>query len=100
PDWAEALLRATLKPADRDSVSGDLLEQYRDSIEPSRGPVRADRWYVRQVFGYVWRDARGWALMFATASIVRTAMDWFSPPAEFSTRAAASTFPGVRLLPV
>jgi hypothetical protein len=98
PDWAETLLRAIQKPADGDSVSGDLLEHYRDSIEPSRGRERANRWYVRQVFGYVWRDARVWAFVFAAASIGRTVMDWFSPPAEFSTRATASTFTGVGIL--
>jgi hypothetical protein len=32
PQWAERLLRLLLKPEDRDSVSGDLLEEYRDSI--------------------------------------------------------------------
>jgi len=37
PRWAEALLRAFLKPGDFESVSGDLLEQYRDSIYPARG---------------------------------------------------------------
>jgi len=30
PRWAEATLRLLLKPEDRDSVSGDLLEEYRD----------------------------------------------------------------------
>jgi hypothetical protein len=98
PDWADALLRAVLKHGDRDSVSGDLLEQYRDSIEPLHGRERADRWYVRQVLGYVWRAARVWALLFATACIVRTALDWFNPPGDFSTRSAASTFNGIGLL--
>jgi hypothetical protein len=98
PDWADALLRAVLKHGDRDSVSGDLLEQYRDSIEPLHGRERADRWYVRQVLGYVWRAARVWALLFATASIVRTALDWFNPPGDFSTRSAASTFIGIGIL--
>jgi hypothetical protein len=98
PDWADALLRAVLKHGDRDSVSGDLLEQYRDSIEPLHGRERADRWYVRQVLGYVWRAARVWALLFATASIVRTALDWFNPPGDFSTRSAASTVIGIGIL--
>ena len=32
PRWAESLLRMLLSPEDRDSVSGDLLEEYRESM--------------------------------------------------------------------
>ena len=98
PAWADALLRVVLKRGDRDSVSGDLLEQYRDNIEPSHGRARADRWYVRQVLGYVWRDAWVWAALFAAACIVRTALDWFDPPVDFSARSSASTSVGVGIL--
>ena len=98
PPWADALLRVVLKRGDRDSVSGDLLEQYRDSIEPSHGRARANRWYVGQVFGYVWRDAWVWAALFAAACIVRTAMDWFDPPVDFFARSSASTSVGVGIL--
>jgi len=48
PRWAERLLRVILKPADRDTVTGDLLEEYREVILPTRGPVRAGLWYLRQ----------------------------------------------------
>jgi hypothetical protein len=48
PQWAELLLRLLLKPKDRESVSGDLLEEYRDTIVPRLGSA-ANRWYVRQV---------------------------------------------------
>src|SRR5688500_10263372 len=34
PRWAEAILRLLLKPEDRESVSGDLLEEYRETIVP------------------------------------------------------------------
>ena len=50
PRWAESLLRILLPPEDRDSVSGDLLEEYRESIVPALGG-KADGWYVRQVAG-------------------------------------------------
>jgi hypothetical protein len=49
PAWAEQMLRLLLKPDDRETMSGDLLEEYRVSIVPSRGRARADVWYVRQV---------------------------------------------------
>ena len=43
PRWAEAILRVLLKPHDRETVSGDLLEEYRDTIVPTRGRA-ADLW--------------------------------------------------------
>jgi hypothetical protein len=52
PRWADALLRSFLKYDEIETVSGDLLEVYRDSIRPQRGRWRADLWYVRQVAGY------------------------------------------------
>jgi hypothetical protein len=98
PSWAEALLREFLTPADFESVSGDLLEEYRDSIRPARGESAADRWYVRQVVGFVWRSAGIWAALFAAAGITRTALDWFAPPVDFHVRSAVSTGLGVGLL--
>ena len=57
PRWAEALLRALLPLRDRDPVSGDLLEEYRE-VASFRGEGDARRWYRRQVAGIVWRSAR------------------------------------------
>jgi hypothetical protein len=98
PNWAEALLRVFLTPADFDSVSGDLLEEYRDSIRPVRGKSAADSWYVMQVLGFVWRSARIWAVLFAAAFVTRTALDWLAPPVDFHTRATVSTVLGLGLL--
>jgi F0F1-type ATP synthase membrane subunit c/vacuolar-type H+-ATPase subunit K len=98
PGWADVLLRIVLRPGDFDSVSGDLLEEYRDSVHPSRGPQGADVWYVRQVLGFVWRSARLWAALFAAAFIARTAMDWLSPIADFHSRAVISTLGEVSIL--
>ena len=91
PSWAEALLRLFLKPDVFASVSGDLLEQYRDSIHPARGPRGADQWYVTQVLGFVWRGARLWAALFACAFVARTALDWLRPTTDFYTRSEVST---------
>src|SRR5262245_31041614 len=62
PLWAEEVLQVILKPGDFTSVSGDLLEEYRDTVHPSRGQSAADAWYVRQVSGFVWRSVRVWAV--------------------------------------
>jgi hypothetical protein len=98
PEWAEELLRAVLKPRDFDSVSGDLLEEYRESIHPVRGQRRADRWYVLQVLGFVSPGARLGGALFGTAFVARTALDWFAPPVDFHTRAIVSTNLGVGIL--
>jgi hypothetical protein len=56
PRWAEAVLRLLLRPDAAETVSGDLLEEYRESVRPSRGRFQADVWFVRQVAGFVWRS--------------------------------------------
>jgi hypothetical protein len=98
PAWAEALLRDVLEPADGESVTGDLLEEYRESIYPVRGPWRADVWYVAQVLGFVWRDARLWGALFGAAFVARTAVDWLVPTTDFYIRASVSTYLGITLL--
>jgi hypothetical protein len=84
-----------LSSSDREPVSGDLLEAYRDTIRPARRQAAADRWYVRQVAGFVWR--RHWllALILGAATVGRTGFDWLSPPADFHGRATLSTLIGV-----
>ena len=37
PRWAEWLLRTLLSAEDRDCISGDLLEEYRQAIVPALG---------------------------------------------------------------
>ncbi len=94
PRWAEALLVMAVKRSDRDAVSGDLLEEYRDSVVPARGPIAADAWYVRQVAGFLWRATWLWALLFSSQFIARTAFDWLVPTHDFHVRAAFSTYVG------
>jgi hypothetical protein len=98
PIWAEALLRLFLRPNVFASVSGDLLEQYRDSIHPARGRRGADRWYVQTVLGYVWRVTRLWAALFATAFVARNALDLLVPTTDFHTRSQVSTALAVGIL--
>jgi len=98
PEWAEALLWLSLNAADRENVSGDLLEEYRASIVPTRGKTAADRWYVRQVSGFVWRTTWPWALVFSAPFLVRTAYDWLVPTTDFHLRAQLSTDLGIATL--
>ena len=52
PVLPQALLHLLLPVERRESVVGDLLEEYRDSRVPSMGRFRANLWYWQQVFGF------------------------------------------------
>lgn len=95
PVWGERALQAFLTERDFESVSGDLIEEYRECIYAARGPFRADLWYVAQVVGFAWRSSGVWASAFAFAFLARIAMDWHMPTTEFQTRAALSTVVGL-----
>jgi hypothetical protein len=55
PKWAECVLECLLPQRDRETVVGDLREEYAESVLPSRGMLRADLWYLRHLPGFVWR---------------------------------------------
>jgi len=98
PEWAEVLLRLSLRHADRESVSGDLLEEYRAGVVPARGKRSADAWYVRQTAGFVWRSTWLWAVLFSGAFVARQAWDLFVPTHDFVFRSELTTWAGVALL--
>src|SRR5215468_2659963 len=98
PGWAEALLRLVLDSRDQASVSGDLLEEFRENIRPTLGPSAANGWYIRQVMGFVVRSNVVPALLFGGAFVARTALDWLHPPADFHTRSLISTLIATSIL--
>lgn len=53
PLWLQRTLALLLHPRDRETISGDLLEEYREAKLPSLGPIRANCWYLRQVMSFV-----------------------------------------------
>lgn len=98
PRWADVLLQLVLPAEDRESVSGDLLEEYRDTIVPMLGPQAAEWWYVRQVWSYVWRVTWPWALVFGGSFLVRAVYDWRVLTTDFWTRSTLTTLVGVMTL--
>jgi hypothetical protein len=78
PRWAESLLRMLLPPKDRDSVSGDLLEEYRESIVPALGG-KANGWYLRQVAGYVLQTMWMWGPLVGAILVARYLFDSLVP---------------------
>ena len=81
PKWVDAILRSLLKPADRDSISGDLLEEYRLAQRPSVGRVRASLWYCAHVLSVLWHLIRPWALLVIAVNVLRVLLgvsrEWF-----------------------
>jgi hypothetical protein len=51
PRWLERALIVCLSPRDRETVSGDLREEYLEDRLPRLGRFRADLWYLRQIAG-------------------------------------------------
>jgi hypothetical protein len=60
PRWAEALLERLIPVCERDSIVGDLREEFIESVLPHRGWIHARFWYVRQVASFVpWFSREG-----------------------------------------
>ncbi len=87
PRWAEGILRVLLKPDDRETVSGDLLEEFRDAIVPSRGRA-ANLWYIRQVTWYLLQASWVWGTVMGSALVTRYLLDTLVPPADYTMRAS------------
>jgi len=54
------MLERLLVARDRETVAGDLREEYVESIMPRSGRLRADVWYLRQCLSFArWRVSEG-----------------------------------------
>ncbi len=52
-NWGDAALRLLIRRRNRDTITGDLLEEYRENVLPTRGRLAAALWYSRQVLSFV-----------------------------------------------
>lgn len=92
PGVAELILRGLLPPEMGETVSGDLLEEYRESRVPAAGEFHADLWYWRQVGG-MWLRAYWW--LVASAVLLHVVHDVFE---TFRTPSGASYLDGLPTL--
>jgi hypothetical protein len=84
PEVAELILRGLLPLDVGETVSGDLLEEYRESRVPAVGEFRADLWYWRQVGG-MWLRAYWWLVVSAVLlHVVYDVFDTFRAPSGVS----------------
>lgn len=95
PAWAQSLLSLLVSSRHRDGILGDLLEEYRESQVPARDVPAADRWYVRQVVGFLWRAACWWGLALGAMMVVRAVFDILVPTQDYYTRSAWTTYSAV-----
>jgi hypothetical protein len=93
--WTTGLLSLFMTPDEAETVSGDLIEEYHDSILPSVGKPRADIWLARQVAGFVWRAPLAWGLIMAACMSGRFALDTFAPPADYGLRSFVTTWAAI-----
>jgi hypothetical protein len=97
PAWTDNWLRLLLPARDRETVSGDLMEEYRENVRPKSSKFAADAWYLGQVSRFAWRQAL-WALVLAAVFEARTAYDWFVPTTDFRPRSEVTTYMMISLL--
>jgi len=71
PRWLEKLLLQCLPVRNRESISGDLLEEYRQVQVPRLGPMRANLWYLRQLISFLVAGTFG-------GSNMRASLTWIS----------------------
>jgi hypothetical protein len=99
PSWAQELLTWLVPRSSEESIPGDLLEEYREAVRPSRGKWRANLWYLGQVAGFLGRVTWMFVAFNAAAVILRTILDTFAPPGfaphSYQLRSSASTYSAV-----
>jgi hypothetical protein len=98
PRWLERVLLWCLPARDRETISGDLLEEYRDARLPELGPMRASVWYLSQSISFLSvRSFRGspmkasltWMSVFtAAAGVWLAVMENIQKHAGYAERSA------------
>ena len=95
--WALALLSLFLPARGRDGILGDLLEEYHETQLPARGAAPANRWFVRQMLGFLWRASLPWGLLVSALMVGRDILDVTIPTSDFRLRAAVTTWTCISL---
>lgn len=94
PDWAEALVTLLTPARDRDTIAGDLHEEYADRAA-GRGQSSANWWYARQVLGFVRQAALLPGLALGLSLCGRMLIDVVAPLDDLASRAATTTYLGM-----
>ena len=95
--WTLAVLSLLMPPDEAETVAGDLIEEYRDTVYPAVGAWRADFWLARQIAGFVWRVPLVWGLLVAAFIAGRFLADTFAPPQSYAARSFFTTWSSILL---
>ena len=76
PQRAQEILYFILPKKDRDSLLGDLREEYITKIIPTMGPRKAHAWYWKQVIWSIAPVLRGQVYSLLRISIIVKAVYW------------------------
>lgn len=95
--WADLVLRLLLRDRDRETISGDLLEEYHEVVLPNRGALRARLWYAGQVVSFI--SPVGWGLAIGIAAgalqLIDTAIEPLSDDSAGGMLVIVSTLLGL-----
>jgi len=101
PLLARMLLETVLPLETEESVSGDLIEEYRHRLLRGSSHRPAVFWYLRQVAGFVWRAIWMFTAFVAAAVALRDIVDTFVPvvpgPHAYQLRSAFTTWSAVAI---
>jgi hypothetical protein len=92
PAVPQALLLLLLPADARETVTGDLLEEYREARTPALGRLRATLWYWRQVGGIWFRAYWGFAVPVVLLLAVHDIFNTFRAPSGASYLDGLPTF--------
>jgi hypothetical protein len=101
PILARMLLETVLPLETEESVSGDLIEEYRHRLLSGSSHRPATVWYVKQVAGIVWRAIWMFTFLTAAAVVLRSIVDTFVPvvpgPHAYQLRSSLTTWSAVAI---
>jgi len=82
PQWLERALLLLVPARDRETISGDLLEEYREEQLPRSGRLQADVWYLRQCVSFasirLWGGPRLKQVLVFVCLFVTAASVWLA----------------------
>jgi hypothetical protein len=91
PAVAHALIAMLVPVKRRDSIIGDLLEEYHETQVPQHGVAAADRWYIRQALGFLWSAAAVPGALVGSVLTVRLLLDVAARVPDTADRAWITT---------
>ena len=71
PQWLEGMLLWCVPARHRETISGDLLEEYQEEQAPRFGRFRTNLWYLRQIVSFLpaWNPDRSLMKMLLTVDL-------------------------------